>query len=333
MKSYFNNYFASSNGYGGFRCNFDKVFNPLVFEKIFILKGGPGTGKSTLMKRISSYFEEELPVDKIYCSSDKNSLDGIIIYKNEKRFAVIDGTAPHILDPKFPGVVEEIINLGEFWYEEHLSCRKDEIISLSKLKKKHYENGYNFLKSAGECHNYINKFISPKSTLNPKIDDLSLGRHFKRITISSFSKDGYYRLQVGKISKKTVSVVGNFDASEEFLKSKITELRDNDLTLIISPFSEEIIEGVYDDTTGTMYMKDFDGADEILNIDCYFNFIEQDILRYYDRARTQFLEMGKTEFLKASEAHFALESIYTPAMQFDKTESITEKIISKIESA
>ena len=49
------------------------------------------------------------------CSSDNNSLDGIVIPK--LKIAILDGTA-HVVDPVFPGVVDEIINLGQFWDEK-----------------------------------------------------------------------------------------------------------------------------------------------------------------------------------------------------------------------
>ena len=46
-------YFASANSFEGFKSNFAKIFAPEEYERIYIIKGGPGTGKSSLMKRIS----------------------------------------------------------------------------------------------------------------------------------------------------------------------------------------------------------------------------------------------------------------------------------------
>ena len=45
-------YFGAANGYSGFRSQFGEIFNSHNMEKLYILKGGPGTGKSTLLKRI-----------------------------------------------------------------------------------------------------------------------------------------------------------------------------------------------------------------------------------------------------------------------------------------
>lgn len=55
-------------------------------------------------------------LEYMHCSSDSESLDGIVI--PAKKVALLDGTAPHVVDPKNPGAVDEIINLGDFWDEE-----------------------------------------------------------------------------------------------------------------------------------------------------------------------------------------------------------------------
>ena len=44
-------YFAAANTYKGFESFFDEIFNTEKLERIYILKGGPGAGKSTLMQR------------------------------------------------------------------------------------------------------------------------------------------------------------------------------------------------------------------------------------------------------------------------------------------
>ena len=52
-------YYAAANGFSGFRSNFNEVFNKNSLTHLFILKGGPGTGKSTLMKKLLKHFSEE----------------------------------------------------------------------------------------------------------------------------------------------------------------------------------------------------------------------------------------------------------------------------------
>ena len=64
-------YFLGANSPGGFYSLYDQLIDPAEADAVFILKGGPGCGKSTLMKR----------------------LDAILL--PEKKTAIVDGTAPH----------------------------------------------------------------------------------------------------------------------------------------------------------------------------------------------------------------------------------------------
>lgn len=52
-------------------------------------------------------------VEYYYCSSDTSSLDGIVL--KHSGTAILDGTSPHTTDPAYPGAVEEIINMGDFF--------------------------------------------------------------------------------------------------------------------------------------------------------------------------------------------------------------------------
>jgi nucleoside-triphosphatase THEP1 len=85
-------YFASANGSQGFVSLFDYVLKDA--ERVYIIKGGPGCGKSTFMKKVGeALLEDGFSVDFVYCSSDKDSLDAIVV--NDIKFVIVDGTAPH----------------------------------------------------------------------------------------------------------------------------------------------------------------------------------------------------------------------------------------------
>ena len=47
-----NSFFAAANGYSGFKSIFDSVFDRKISTRTFIIKGGPGTGKSSLMRNL-----------------------------------------------------------------------------------------------------------------------------------------------------------------------------------------------------------------------------------------------------------------------------------------
>ncbi len=136
--------FLSANSADGFFSYFSEF---LRGKNSFIIKGGPGTGKSSFMKRVaSSAVAEGNFTEYIYCSSDPDSLDGVYIHGVENVFA--DGTAPHVLDPKYVGVMGQIVDVGQFLDCKKLAPAKDDIISLSGKISSKYSRAYRFLKAA-----------------------------------------------------------------------------------------------------------------------------------------------------------------------------------------
>ena len=137
-------YFPGNNTPQGFFSYYRYILSQREASRIICIKGGPGTGKSTFMKKIGERFAEMgEDVDFLHCSADEDSLDGIVL-KN-RRAAIIDGTSPHVTDPLTPGAVDRIVNLGEFWNEEGIASSKDEIIALSEETSGWYKIAYNYL--------------------------------------------------------------------------------------------------------------------------------------------------------------------------------------------
>ena len=132
-----NHFFLASNSPKGF---FSKMefFDKELPEgwKCNVIKGGPGCGKSTYMKKVASEIEDMgFDVEYIHCPSDPFSLDAII--SHDLKTCYVDGTAPHVIDPVYPGISGKIINLGETRKVNKLS--KDKIYDLD-LKSKELRN-------------------------------------------------------------------------------------------------------------------------------------------------------------------------------------------------
>ena len=108
-----------------------------------------------------------------HCSSDPDSLDALVIPKLQT--ALIDATAPHVVDPKNPGVVEEILNLGQFWNESGLRENKDRIIEMNGEIKDCFTQAYTYLRMTGEIYRRLlsiqQKLVRPEvlSELGAKI--------------------------------------------------------------------------------------------------------------------------------------------------------------------
>lgn len=92
-------YYLGANAPTGFYSLYDQLIDPDEAEDIFILKGGAGCGKSSLMRKVGRAMEERgLAVEYIPCSGDPGSLDAILI--PALKTAVVDGTAPHVVATK-----------------------------------------------------------------------------------------------------------------------------------------------------------------------------------------------------------------------------------------
>lgn len=87
-------YFLGANSPDGFYSLYDQMIDPVQARRIYILKGGPGCGKSTLMRRVAARAEElGQETEYIHCSGDPDSLDAVVL--PGLGVAVADGTAPH----------------------------------------------------------------------------------------------------------------------------------------------------------------------------------------------------------------------------------------------
>jgi hypothetical protein len=143
------NYYAGGNTARGFYSLYDSNLKGL--SRLFILKGGPGTGKSTLMKKLGKEWNEKgYDIEYLHCSSDTDSIDGLII--RSLGFGVVDGTAPHVIEPQYPGAVEEYINLGVAWDSNQLQEQKAEIERLADEKRAAFSEAYEIFAEALRVH-------------------------------------------------------------------------------------------------------------------------------------------------------------------------------------
>ena len=94
MASFEVQYFLGANSPTGFYSLYDQMIDRAKARRLYILKGGPGCGKSTLMRRVAERAKAAgQEVEYILCSGDPDSLDAVILPGME--IAVADGTAPH----------------------------------------------------------------------------------------------------------------------------------------------------------------------------------------------------------------------------------------------
>jgi len=142
-KGVIKNVFPGSNSAYGFYSLYNHIYGPQA-ARVYVIKGGPGVGKSSFMRAIGDeMLRHGLDVEYHHCASDNDSLDGVVI--PGAGVALVDGTAPHVVDPVYPGAVEEIINLGAFWDGAALSGKKGPIIRLTGEIGRHFSQAYRLL--------------------------------------------------------------------------------------------------------------------------------------------------------------------------------------------
>lgn len=138
--------FLGNNTPQGFFSYYDYIL-PKDSTRIFVIKGGPGVGKSTFMSAIAEdMVQRGFDVEIHHCPSDSNSIDAIVF--PEIGIGMIDGTWPHVVDPKIPGAVDEIVWLGRFWNEDSVRSHKSEIVDCQKGSESVFSRAFRYLKAA-----------------------------------------------------------------------------------------------------------------------------------------------------------------------------------------
>lgn len=350
-------FFLGANTPKGFYSLFSELYNPEDDWDIYIIKGGPGTGKSSIMKKIAKEAEKRnLIVERIPCSSDPLSLDGVII--PDIKTSIADGTSPHVINPIYPGVCEHIINLGSCWDKDKLKNNKSKIKKTTKINSDFHKQSIRFLKTAAVVDNEI-KMMTDKYLKKDKAQrfadrfcnnnliktDKDTGICKKRF-LSAVTPIGI-TIQYDTLFKmcdKIISVNDKTPLISSYINNLINNIADKkgiDRILCMCPLNpDEKIEhiifpnirlGIFTSNTYHPMIKK-----EIRNINCD-RFIDSSAADDY-KNKIMFLNKAKLEMIgesvrcleQAKATHDILESYYISAMDFGKVSAITDNMIKFI---
>lgn len=229
--------FLGANTPQGFVSFFDELYNPYENCRAYIIKGGPGTGKSTLMKKVLSECENRgISAEKVYCSSDPDSLDGIIV--PDLGISIADGTSPHTLEPKFPGACENIINTGAFWDKNKLRDKADEIRTLTLENSIHHRRSVKYLSAIGSLAEE-NIRIGARYTDIDKIENFALRFAMRELPRKKNSRPGTRKKRF--ISALTPKGEVFLDSGIKALASRVIAI-DDEYTAVSSVLLDRIGE-------------------------------------------------------------------------------------------
>ncbi|MCL1822979.1 MAG: hypothetical protein FWG44_02130 [Oscillospiraceae bacterium] len=351
-------YFAGANTPDGFYSCFNNILPLSKTNKKIYIKGGSGTGKSTLMKRTAALFEEKgHKTETFHCSNDAESIDGISI--PDCGIAVVDATAPHPADPQMPVVIDEIFDTAVFLDNRALSGHKKQLIEYSTDKKATYERAYGYLKAARNIHclnekiyrsalnqGALNSYIV--ETLKIFSDTNANGRNAvnRELFATAITPDGLKSLISSALGAGKTYILNNEEATgtNDFLKavqSKVNLLA-LDTVSFKCPLEPEKTEHLYIPlldiafiTSNQYHRYEPERENEKIYFKAFLN--TQELEKYkseidYNRGIFDgLLQKAVRTMAAAKEIHAEIENIYGAAMDFKKMNKAYDGVLGKLQ--
>jgi len=338
-------FFAGANTGNGFVGEYNTIASEENRKRVWIIKGGSGTGKSTLMGKIAAEAETEgHRCVRYLCSSDPDSLDAVVI---DDRYAVVDGTAPHVWEMQYPGASSEILYVGKYWKRERLEEKRDEIRELCRRKQAAFRAGYTRLAALSRVEEELYE------TAMEILDRAKLEKVLLRLLKGVHRGERTGGVQICRTW--TVSVKGLFCTDGLYAQAEnhwyvrdlyqtapcffaiLTELcAEQHVPVHLSqhPVNDRVVEAYIPALSLHISMGTERDPDKTI---CMSRFVRKELLterkgsiRLSAGCARSLLQDACTRFREAGESHAALEAIYREAMDFGQMNRDTAVIRRQI---
>lgn len=342
--------FVGMNSGLGFQCVFSDIVDERKLKRLYAIKAAAGCGKSTFMKNLASKANElGIKCERYACSSDHTSLDCIILNDS---VAVLDGTAPHLYETVYNGAASEIIDFSRFWDNNILINERPSIIMLNDEKKSLYSRAYDGLRvmrllmlESFDCLREVIDLSKARSALERFLDAFKW-----REQTDGFRYRGIYR-SVGMKGKKrldtleknaelSVYVSDVYGSAYVFMGilSDLLSERNVRHEISVDPITPELICDVYVPAIDLLVTVEPIEAEcfKVFNMERFINKAAlsgiKGSLKLANKCSSLIFQDVREYMTKASSAHFALEKIYSTAMDFDSLSDHLDSKLSEIVS-
>ncbi len=307
----------------------------------YIIKGGPGTGKSSLMKQVA---ENMTDGEVFHCSSDPDSLDGVLI--SDRKILIVDGTSPHVVEPTFPGVWQKIVNLGDCWEEKLLKDNAHDVVAATLANKSHHARVRRCIKAIEalyldgihlqeECliKDKAERFVKSEVARLPKTDKQG-SLEFRQMSAITPKGLVVYDSAVGL---ERVVIEDSFGGVRDYiLKNTARDAVAKGYYCVVSEnpmCGDTVYNCLVIPEAGVAYLNSGECSRKIRAE----SFLDKNLLKAR-KGRMDFdlgtakelLQEAVSGLALAKESHDILESYYINAMDFDKVSKVRESIISEI---
>ena len=339
-------YFAAANTARGFVSFYHDCFFDRDISRVYMIKGGPGTGKSRFLGDVANAaVARGWQAEYYHCSSDPGSLDGVILsHPDHGRIALADSTPPHVLEPTLPGVRDIMVNLGDFWCRETLAKHAREIRTLTEYKQKGFARAYEYLHTAGTLTCIRDGLIEPcmdKARLERTAAKLSRlfvrGQTYReRIGLcDSIGMKGRVHLDTYEKNAQRLLVLTPFYGVElvmmQLLCDKARQMGCcvHRAPHVLDPERTSVLYFPENHLCVTTKNPEDTAGVDVYRIDlrrfCDANALRgvRGQARLAQKMADSALDAACECFARAGEYHFELESLYTSAMDFDAKERFT----------
>jgi len=348
-------FFLGANSGLGFQNLFHQFCTPEKHYDLVVLKGGPGAGKSSLMRRMGKAMEERgEEVEYLYCSGDPGSLDGVHI--PSIKTAIVDGTSPHVIEPKYPAAIDRYVNLGQFYDVAAAKADREAIVHFTRACSAAYQRAYRALGAARQVEDGASA-LAAEGLDRGKLLRRTEGIMSRELRGRGAGKESIYRF-LGSLTCK--GAVWRFDTVRE-LCSRVYQIQDS--YGLAAPMLEQIHAAAQAKGFRAIACPDPEHMDRIQHLllpelDLAFVTSREGMvydgpayrrvrvdamisdthykqckarLRFSRKMACELREEGVAALQEAKAAHDALEAVYHPYVDFEGVDRLVEQELERIE--